>query len=131
LGWDQHHFTPYIDSSEKRQMRLPATPVPVPQPKTLDALYVIRQTGAEGAAGLSAKEPVRITAASGQAAMMAVLGSLFTLDPSDQNTMRASFERASELLAGGLPVYYLDFTRQYSLLPQVLQSLLSHAGELS
>jgi hypothetical protein len=63
--------------------------------------------------------------------MMAVLGSLFTLDPSDQNTMRTSFERASELLAGGLPVYHFDFTRQYSLLPQVLQSLLSHAGEAS
>lgn len=121
LGYEAGSFTPYINGSDKLQMCLvERSPLPA-QPIILDAIYIVGVTGEA-----VSEATVRISAAPGQAAMMALLGNVFTLDPSDQETMRLTFDRAARLLSGGLPVYHLNFVRQYRLLPQVLQALLDH-----
>jgi hypothetical protein len=119
LGYDADDFVPCTNGSDKMQMRLDAAPQSVAQPGILDALFVLSPAG-EAPAG----DAVKITAASGQNAMMSILGNAFALDPSDRNTLRRAFERAAQVLTGGLPVYHLDFPRRHGLLPDVLQALL-------
>lgn len=122
LGHQTGAFEPCINNPGKLQMCLADSATFTAQPRVLDALFIL---GA--ACEAPARDTVRIAAAPGPAAMMSLLGNAFSLDPSDRDTMRRSFLRAAQVLAGGLPVYHLNFPRQHALLPQVLQALLERS----
>ena len=121
LGHNPDGFVPCVDYSDKQQMCLADGSTPGLQPRVLDALFLLPAPG-EASAG----EAVRIEPAAGQAAMMAILKSVFSLDPTDPDTMTRTFSHAAWVLTsgGGLPVYLLRYPREHAQLPQVMQALL-------
>ena len=102
-------------------MTLTAGSTPGGEPRLLDALLVLGPA-------LPANDVVRIEPAGGQAAMMAILCSAFSLDPSAPDTMTRTFAQAARLLSGqhGLRVQRLLYPRQHMQLPNVLRALLDH-----
>ncbi|MCB1704395.1 MAG: hypothetical protein KDI17_06005 [Halioglobus sp.] len=118
LGLNAGHFAPYAKGSDKLQMQL-ADSAPVLEARRLDALYLLDAPSRTRAGGEVCLEP-----AGGQAAMMAILGSAFSLDPSDVDTQARTFRQAAQTLAGRLPVYWLRYPREHGALPRVLRALL-------
>lgn len=118
LGHDPAAFAPYADRTDKLQMSLAEQHTHVATPRVLQALFLLgepREAPADGA--------VSIAPAGGQDALMSLLRAAFNLNPSDKNAMRRMFQRLARMLAEGLPVYHLNFPREHSVLPQVLQAL--------
>jgi hypothetical protein len=120
LGHNLAGFTPYTDRTDKLQMSLVGQQTRPPTPPILQALFLL---GAPVEA--PADSAVTITPAGGQAALMSLVRGAFSLHPSDKNTLRQMFQAHARILAGGLPVYHLNFPRAHGALPQVLQALLN------
>ena len=119
LGHDPADFEPYADSSEKLQMRLPADGVTDAQEsKVLDGLFLLAPPS--NPAGVS------IEPATGSEATMAIIGSAFSLAPSEPDTMARIFAQAARLLTGDRPLHVnnLRYPRDHACLPQVLSALL-------
>ena len=124
LGHNPAGFAPYADNSNKQQMRLAERVTPSSGSRPLNAVFLLCAP-LETTAGSG----VIIESASGQAAVMSMLSSAFNLDPSDQATQLATFQRVARTLGEGLPVYTLHYPREHSALPQVLQALLNKLSD--
>jgi hypothetical protein len=118
LGHNPDAFMPYVDYSDKQQMRLPTGSTPGREARALDGLFLIAAPEAVSAVAI---EPV-----GGQVAMMAVLNGLFSLDPSDPETMIRSFSQVAALLSGaqGLQMQHLSYPRRHDYLPTLYRALL-------
>ncbi len=126
LGYNPHDFTRYADSTEKLQMCLPAGDTPGSDPRVLDSVFLLASPSELTSRG----ETVHIELASGAAAMMSIMGSAFSLDPSDPDSMRRIFSQAAQLLneGQGLKVNHLYYPRDHAELPFVLRALLNNSG---
>lgn len=121
LGHEPAAFAIYTKDSEKQQMSLARHNTPGSRLQPLHALFLL-----DAPRAALADTAVRIDAAAGQDAMMAILRGAFSLDPSDPETMARTFRRAAQALEQGLRVFQLHYPRQHAALPQVLQALLNH-----
>lgn len=123
LDYDPAAFTPYLEHSAKRQMRLPRDATAGSRPRVLDALFVLAAPDE-----MPGADAVAIAPATGQRAMMAILGSLFSLDPTDADTMTRTFSQAGRVLDEdrGLRAHLLHYERDYANLERVWQALLDH-----
>lgn len=123
LGHDATGFASYRESSGKQQMRLPPGATTGSQARALDTLILLAPPGDE-AGGV---DTVRIVPATGQIAMMSILRSAFTLDPSDTLTMTRTFAHAGRALQNGVGpgVKLLRYPREYDRLGQVWDALLA------
>jgi hypothetical protein len=121
LSHNPDHFVPYVDYTEKLQMRLTDTSTPKGGKYALDALFQLCSPKETPACN-----PVRIEPAPGQAAVMAIVRSALTLDPTHRDTMRGTFQHAENILAAGVPLYNLHYPREHAQLPQVYKALLQH-----
>jgi len=120
LGHNPAGFTPYADRTDKLEMSVAGQQTHLATPPILQALFLLRAPGEAPADGA-----VTITPAGGQVALMSLVRGAFNLNPADRNTLRQMFQHHVQLLAGGLPVYHLNFPKAHSALPQVLQALLN------
>ncbi len=125
LGHDPADFEAYPDNPQKQQMFLPGDAVAGAEPRVLDALFLLSAPDE-----MPGTDVVSIEPATGQRAMMAVLGSLFSLDPTDADVMTRGFSQAGRLLGdgSGLRAHWLHYTRDYEQLERVWQALLDHIG---
>jgi hypothetical protein len=125
LDHDPSGFLACSDHSGKQQMNLPSRSATGSAPRVLDGLFLLSAPD-EASDG----DALRIEPGPGQVAMMALLSSVFTLDPSDSNTMSRTFAQAGRTLEDGegLQVQLLHYPRKYSRLEQVLQALMTHFG---
>jgi ABC-type dipeptide/oligopeptide/nickel transport system ATPase component len=114
LGHNAADFAPYADGSSKLQMRLTHDS----QSQQLTAVFLLNAPLTE-----SSGKAVSIQPAAGQVAMMSMLNSVFSLDPSDTGTQADTFRRVAQTLGAGLPVYNLHYPREHTALPQVLHAL--------
>jgi hypothetical protein len=123
LGHNSAAFAPCVEYLDKQQMSLASGPAAGLAPRVLDALFLLGGPGDDPAGNT-----VRIQPAAGQAAMMAILRSVFSLDPTEPDTMRRTFAQAGRVLTGreGLRVYRLLYPRQHAKLPAVLRAVLDH-----
>jgi len=124
LRHDPTGFVPYTAYSEKQQMCLPPGSTTGLETRHLDALFLLAAPGEA-----SAREAVRVAPATGQAAMMAILNSTFTLEPSDLDTMTRTFSDAGRVLTEGrgTRLYLLQYPRVYDQLERVFQALSAHS----
>jgi len=120
LEHDPAAFVPYLESSEKRQMRIPPGSTPG-VPRVLDALFLLAAPG-------PARDTVHFEPATGQEAVIAILTSVFTLDPTHIDTMTRTFRLAGRTLkeGSGLPVRVLHYPREYDRLEWVFEALSDH-----
>ncbi|MEZ5503157.1 MAG: hypothetical protein R3E50_11115 [Halioglobus sp.] len=123
LGADEGGFAPVLSTPTSGNRNFRGTPEPLWRrvgwmPCICRALRRARPAG----------DGVRIAPASGQVAMMGVLGGIFSLDPADPPTMTRTFAHAARLLDArqGLSVHHLQYPRRHGELPQVLRALLDH-----
>lgn len=121
LSHDPAVFAPYVGHADKRQMRLADGSTSGSVPRRLDALFLL-----DAPADALAANTVCIEPAAGQAAVKAIIGSTFSLDPSDHTVMTSTFSRVALMLREGLSVHHLQYPREHAKLPQVLQALLKH-----
>jgi hypothetical protein len=118
LGHNPAGFKPYTDTSGKLQMSVAGQKTHPATPPILQALFLL---GAP--CGVPSDGAVTITPAGGQVALMSLVRGAFILNPADKDTLRQMFQHHAQILAGGLPVYHLNFPRAHTALPQVLQAL--------
>ena len=116
---------PVPDSSGKQQLRMLDQDARQSEPRKLDALFLLAPPAQGGVA-----DTVRIEAAPGTTALMAVVSSAFNLDPADTDTMRRNFLQAGRLLdeGKGLRLQLLHYPRRYDCLEQVWTALMRYFG---
>lgn len=88
---------------------------PAAEPVALRALYLLEPPG-----------PLRVRAARGMRAIMALVEAQFTLDPADEEAVRRNFS-AVQQSAGRTPVLGLAYPRDYAELSRVIEKILEAA----
>jgi hypothetical protein len=83
-------------------------------PVPLSALFILGESSDAPANDAVQYEPVR-----GNTVMMAMIESAFVLDLVSREVVRRNFEVVGEVAQAGLPVYTLNYSRRYALLPKV------------
>ena len=83
-------------------------------PVPLSALFILGDSSDAPANDAVQYEPVR-----GNAVMMAMIEAAFVLDLVSRKVVRRNFEVVGEVAQAGVPVYTLNYSRQYALLPKV------------
>lgn len=94
----------------------PAAQPAAAEPVALRALFLLERPG-----------PLRIRAARGMQAIMALVEAQFTLDPADEDAVRRNFA-AVQRLAGRMPVFSLAYPRDFAELTGVIGAVLESAG---
>ena len=69
--------------------------------------------------GFGMNEPTRIELVHGRAVMMAMVEAAFVLDLVSHDSLRRNFSLIGDVTQSKVPVYTLDYPRQYALLPMV------------
>ena len=87
-------------------------------PARLIALFLL---GGDVSTGLRLRE------ASGTEAMFGILESLFSLDVADQQRTSSAFTRAGDL-ARALPIYRLEYPRDFARLPEICDLVIRRSG---
>ncbi len=113
-------FTNYTPYTDKQQLFLKEQAGQgVPEPGLLDALFLLNDPGAEPA------EAVSIEPVSGNEAMMAMIYSAFSLDPSERKVMVGNFMHVGQAINDKLAVFKLHYPRHHEQLPQVRAAVLA------
>lgn len=122
LGHDATGFESYRESPGKQQLLLPPGTTTGSQARVLDALILLAPPEDENGV-----DEIQIVPATGQMAMMSILSSAFTLDPTDTLTMTRTFAHAGRALENGVDpgVKLLRYPRDYDRLGQVWDALLA------
>ena len=105
---DENAGTPMAGYSAKRRLRPPGG---AGGPARLVALFLLGEAGSAG---------LRVREASGSESMFGILESLFTLDVADRQRTSSAFSRAGDL-ARALPIYHLEYPRDFGRLPEVCE----------
>jgi hypothetical protein len=66
-----------------------------------------------------------ITPARGHESAMAILKAMFTLDVTSPEVQAPNFRMAMGLVTSGLPLKFLSYPREYSVLSEVVQAILA------
>ena len=107
-------FTNYTPYTDKQQMFLQSEAGDKPpEPCVLDAMFLLNDPKE------AAFDAVCIAPASGSEAMMAMLRSAFSLDPSDRETIVQSFRSVGQAVSERLGFYSLQYPRVHARLPEV------------
>jgi hypothetical protein len=100
--------------SKKRQMILDQSKDESGQPIRLSALFILEDLD---------EDDVRTLEASGMHAAMSIIESTFALDLASRKVVQHNFERVAELMASDLPLFRLQYKRDFSMLPEVRQKV--------
>jgi hypothetical protein len=107
-------FTNYTPYTAKQQLFLKSEAGDqVPQPCVLDAMFLLNDPREEPA------DTVCIEPVSGSEAMMAMLFSAFSLDPSDRKMIVHNFRNVGQAISERLGLYSLQYPRVHERLPEV------------
>ena len=115
LHGDAEAGTPMAGYGAKRRLRPPGG---AGGPARLIALFLL---GGDVSTGLRLRE------ASGTEAMFGILESLFSLDVADQQRTSSAFTRAGDL-ARALPIYRLEYPRDFARLPEICDLVIRRSG---
>jgi len=112
-------FTNYTPYTDKQQLFLKEEAGSAqPEPCVLDALFLLNDPKAEPE-GKEAVDEVCIEPVSGSEAMMAMIYSAFSLDPSDKKMIAGNFRNVGQALGEQLGLYSLKYPRVHERLPEV------------
>lgn len=84
---------------------------------------------ASPAEGRGATTP-EVRSVGGALAMQALLKNSFCLDVQDKQWQQAHFKRVAGVIAGGLPIFSLRYSRSYKMLPGVVQAVVHTSDQL-
>jgi hypothetical protein len=101
----------------KNKLRVQGTAV-VPHRTTLQAIFIL-----EPPEESITEETTVITRAHGMKTIQGLLQNSYCLDVQDQHWHKHHFQRISLLTASGLPIYSLRYPRNFSMLPDVVNSI--------
>ena len=107
-------FTNYTPYTDKQQLFLKSEAVNAPpEPCVLDALFLLNDPKEESF------DAVCIEPVSGSHAMMAMIYSAFSLDPSDKKMIAGNFRNVGQAIGEQLGLYSLQYPRVHERLPEV------------
>lgn len=113
-------FTNYTPYTDKQQLFLKEqvsdTP---PEPCVLDAMFLLNDPKKESA------DTVSIQPVSGGAAMMAMINSAFSLDPSDRKMIVHNFKNVGQAIGDRLSIYSLKYPRVHGRLADVRAAVIA------
>lgn len=113
------NFNPYMTYSEKQQMILEREPnATATEQRFLDALFVLNSPACAKGHGAVTIEPL-----SGKAAIMNMINSTFSLDPSDRKTIAQNFRNSGGAITDSLQLYSLNYPRQHAYLFEVYRAV--------
>lgn len=107
-------FTNYTPYTDKQQLFLKeqAGDTP-PEPRVLDAMFLLNDPKKE------TTDTVSIESVSGSEAMMAMIQSTFSLDPSDKKMIVHNFQNVGQAISDQLGIYSLQYPRIHERLADV------------
>ena len=112
-------FTNYTPYTDKQQLFLQSEAGSVqPEPCVLDALFLLNNPKA-GPADDKTDQAVMIGPVSGSEAMMAMVYSAFSLDPSARKVIAGNFRNIGQAISEQLGFYSLNYPRVHERLPEV------------
>jgi hypothetical protein len=107
-------FTNYTPYTDKQQLFLKnEVSDKLPEPCVLDAMFLLNDPGEEST------DTVCIEPVSGSEAMMAMIYSAFSLDPSDRKMIVHNFRNVGQAISELLGLYSLQYPRVHERLPEV------------
>jgi len=116
-------FTNYTPYTDKQQLFLKGEAGSAqPESCVLDALFLLNDPKLEPADESGDEEganEIRIEPESGSQAMMAMIYSAFSLDPSDKKMIAGNFRNVGQALGEQLGLYSLKYPRVHERLPEV------------
>lgn len=117
-------FTNYTPYTDKKQLFLKSqVDDSQPVPCVLDALFLLNDPKEETG------DDVCIKPVSGSEAMIAMLSSTFSLDPSDRKTMVDSFQNVAQAMGEHLGLYRLQYPRDHVRLAEVRAAVIKCVEE--
>ncbi len=118
-------FTNYTPYTDKQQLFLKSeTGGESPQPCVLDAMFLLNNPREEPADSVSI-EPV-----SGSQAMMAMIYSAFSLDPSDKKMIVNNFHNVGQAVGENLGLFSLKYPRVHERLAKVRAAVIAQVGSI-
>jgi hypothetical protein len=114
-------FTNYTPYTDKQQLFLKeqAGDTP-PEPRVLDAMFLLNDAKNEST------DTVSIAPVSGTEAMMAMINSTFSLDPSDKKMIAHNFKNVGQTISDQLGIYSLQYPRVHERLADVRAAVIAH-----
>ena len=107
-------FTNYTPYTDKQQLFLKAeTGDKQPEARVLDAMFLLNDPNEEPG------DSVCIEPVSGSKAMMAMIHSAFSLDPSDKKVIARNFQNVGQAIGEQLELYSLHYPRVHERLAEV------------
>ena len=118
-------FTNYTPYTDKQQLFLKSEAgAKQPEPCALDALFLLNDPKLEPA-DEEMVDMVCIEPVSGSEAMMAMIYSAFSLDPSDKKMIAGNFHNVGQAIDGQLGLYSLQYPRIHERLPEVRAAVIA------
>jgi len=118
-------FTNYTPYTDKQQLFLKSQAGDnLPQPCVLDAMFLLNDPKEESADTICV-EPV-----SGSEAMIAMIYSAFSLDPSDRKMIVGNFRNVGQAVSERLDIYSLRYPRVHERLAEVRAAVVGIVGAL-
>lgn len=116
-------FTNYTPYTDKQQLFLTeqASDTP-PEPRQLDAMFLLNDPREEPV------DTISIQPVSGSEAMMAMINSTFSLDPSDKRMMVQNFQSVGQAISDQLAIYRLQYPRVHERLADVRAAVIAKLG---
>ena len=119
-------FTTYTPYTDKQQMFLKdQAREGQPEACTLDAMFLLSDPNDTPC------ESIRIEPVSGSEAMMAMIYSAFSLDPSDRKMIVGNFRNVGQAISEKLEVCSLQYPRVHDQLPQVRSAVVEYVSRSS
>ncbi|MFC1775845.1 hypothetical protein ACFL3I_00715, partial [Pseudomonadota bacterium] len=107
-------FTNYTPYTDKQQLFLKDQMADrVPEPSVLDAMFLLNDPNEEPG------DVIGIEPVSGSQAMMAMIYSAFSLDPSDRKMIVGNFQNAGKAIGEHMSIYGLVYPRDHERLAEV------------
>jgi hypothetical protein len=89
----------------------------------LAAIFLLNHPEQSTDSGMVRIEPIK-----GAEEMTAIIRQMFVLDPTDSALTIKQFKLAASLVTSNLPIFRLSYAREYSVLPEVRQSVINSLG---
>jgi hypothetical protein len=116
-------FTNYTPYTDKQQLFLMEHSEGKPaEPRVLDAMFLLNDPS------LPTNDRIRIEPVSGSEAMMAMIHSAFSLDPSDKKMITGNFQKVGMAINDRLDCYSLHYPRTHERLPDVRAAIIEHVS---
>jgi len=121
-------FTNYTPYTDKQQLFLQSEAgARQPEPRVLDALFWLNDPKAEPGDDQTA-DKICIESISGSEAMMAMIYSAFSLDPSDKKMIAGNFHNVGQAIGEQLGLYSLKYPRIHERLPEVRAAVIERVS---